>query len=159
MTLQRKHKILINHLFFADWLVFILNWLVFIEFLVVFSHLCSTNFKIDIVWNWSTLFFLVLFAVPSLYLDKKPINNRRRVAILYSRDGMPIRKELYLGMNTGFILRIRRLMTNRLSWMPSRLKIWWTGQSTRKCYQKRILVGLRFFVKFGGKFFISLFPS
>jgi hypothetical protein len=40
------------------------------------------------------------------------------------RDGMPIRKELYLGMNTGFILRIRRLMTNRLSWMPSRLKIW-----------------------------------
>ena len=49
MTLQRKHKILINHLFFADWLVFILNWFVFIEFLVVFSHLCSTNFKIDIV--------------------------------------------------------------------------------------------------------------
>ncbi|EEZ05351.1 hypothetical protein HMPREF0102_00350 [Bacteroides sp. 2_1_22] len=32
MTLQRKHKILINHLFFADWLVFILNWFVFIEF-------------------------------------------------------------------------------------------------------------------------------
>lgn len=25
---------------------------------------------------------------------------------------------------TGFILRIRRLMTNRLSWMPSRLKTW-----------------------------------
>jgi len=49
VTLQRKHKILINHLFFADWLVFILNWFVFIEFLVVFSHLCSTNFKIDIV--------------------------------------------------------------------------------------------------------------
>ena len=62
--------------------------------------------------------------VPSLYLDKKPINNRRRVAILYSRDGMPIRKELYLEMNTGFILRIRRLMTNRLSWMPSHLKTW-----------------------------------
>jgi hypothetical protein len=55
------------------------------------------------------LIFLVLFAVPRLYLDKKPINNRRRVAILYSRDGMPIRKELYLGMNTGFILRIRPL--------------------------------------------------
>ena len=35
--------------FFADWLVFILNWFVFIEFLVVFSHLCGTNFKIDIV--------------------------------------------------------------------------------------------------------------
>ena len=31
---------------------------------------------------------------------------------------------IVLGMNTGFILRIRRLMTNRLSWMPSRLKIW-----------------------------------
>lgn len=55
----------------------------------------------------------MLFAVPSLYLDKKPINNRRRVAILYFRDGMPIRKELYLGMNTGFILRIRRLMTEQ----------------------------------------------
>ena len=40
------------------------------------------------------------------------------------QDGMPIRKELYLGMNTGFILRIRRLMTNRLSWMPSHLKTW-----------------------------------
>ena len=24
----------------------------------------------------------------------------------------------------GFILRIRRLMTNRLSWMPSHLKTW-----------------------------------
>ncbi len=70
------------------------------------------------------LILLSIIAVPSLYLDKKPINNRRRVAILYSRDGMPIRKELYLGMNTGFILRIRRLMTNRLSWMPSRLKTW-----------------------------------
>ena len=28
------------------------------------------------------------------------------------------------GDESGFILRIRRLMTNRLSWMPSHLKTW-----------------------------------
>ncbi len=59
------------------------------------------------------LILLSVICCSQSVFGQKPINNRRRVAILYSRDGMPIRKELYLEMNTGFILRIRHLMTNR----------------------------------------------
>lgn len=70
------------------------------------------------------LILLSVICCSQSVFGQKPINNRRRVVILYFRDGMPIRKELYLEMNTGFILRIQHLMMNKPSWMLFRLKTW-----------------------------------
>ena len=59
-----------------------------------------------------------------LYLPKTKVSFRKRVVILFSLVGMPIRKGLCLETNTGFILPILSLMMIRYSWMLSHQKIW-----------------------------------
>ena len=122
------------------WLVFEFypKWFVFPEFSLFFSSLQKWTLKLILYETEAPFLFLVLFAVLSLYLDKKANQQPKTSGNPVFPDGMPIRKELCLEMNTGFILRIRRLMMNRLSWMPSHLKTWWTGQSTRKCFKENI---------------------
>ena len=55
-----------------------------------------------------------------------------KVEILYSRDGMPIWKELFLVINVGFTLLIQLRMMSKPLWMLFLQKIWCIGLSIPK---------------------------
>lgn len=67
--------------------------------------------------------FCVICCSVSIFAQNKS-KLPKRVVILFSLVGMPIRRGLCLEMNTGFILPILPLMMIRYSWMLSHQKIW-----------------------------------